>query len=326
MAVGGGAAFMGGGFYTHTSYAGVPAWVTGLDANAGWAIDFAGGRKFRADFSATRASTKFALNAAGVYLPFAVDAPAVTDRGISIEPARTNTVSNNVGDSGTGIILTGTTRVATAAGDSPANDNNGKLITQGAGASDSMTFGTFTNLISAGSRHAVSVDFAYTGSARYLRIVLSDNVSFVNNCWVDLLAGTVSNLSTGASAELIATAWGYRLEFVTGAYPNTTANSQMQVIAVAGLGNTTRAAGNYKMWGGQVEKDQVTATSPILTSGATATRAADNVLVDMPAGTFDAHVIFDNDSTQVVAGIADNWAIPTNLNRRTVKAIYGLSA
>lgn len=235
--------------------------------------------------SFSRASTKFARTASGFWQSFAPNVPAITDLGISIEPERTNLVVANTANGGIGFVSTGTTRTDLAFGDSPAGDAFGKLVTQGGGATDALYFGLFNGLITAGSRHTVSASFKYSGSVRYLRLLLSDNVSEVSQCWLDLVDKTISNASPGATVRLIPLVDNWmHLELTTGAFASTTSNAQFGVVGVIGIGSTSRFAGSYKMWGGQVERGAVQATSPILTSGVSAAQAADNVTFKLPTG------------------------------------------
>lgn len=73
----------------------------------------------------------------------------------------------------------------------------------------------------------------------------------------------------------------------------------------------------------QLEK-RASASSPIATAGASATRAADAVTIALPAGTHNLTLTFDDGSTQAVAGISGNYTLPVNLNRAVVNAISGV--
>lgn len=63
------------------------------------------------------------------------------------------------------------------------------------------------------------------------------------------------------------------------------------------------------------------ASSPILTSGAAATRAAESLQFTIPTGVTTLRYTFDDDSTQDVAVVAGFYTVPATLNRRRIKRI-----
>lgn len=234
--------------------------------------------------SFTRASTRLARTSAGRWQSFGVNEPAITDLGLSVEPARTNLVLANTADSGPGLILTDVTRTALAAGDSPALDNHGKRIVQGGGSTAAFYFSSFAGLISAGSVHTISACFKYDGSARFLRFLISDNVSVVRQTWIDLVDKTVGNVTAGSTATLTPLIDGWvHVALTTTPFPNTTGGGQFGAISVEGMGSVGRISGSFKMWGGQVERDAATPTSPIYTIGAATARAADKLNLLLPS-------------------------------------------
>ncbi|WP_332699071.1 phage head spike fiber domain-containing protein [Devosia sp.] len=303
-------------------------------ADATFAIDFASGIAMRnrvicplaEAMSLTRPSAKLARDSTGRWHSFAANVPAITDLGLSIEPERTNLVLANTANSGAGFGPNNTAiRTNLAPGDSPSGDAFGKLVTQGAGASDALYIGGFTGLITAGSTHAVSAAFKYSGSTRYLRIVLSDNVSVVRECWVDLLEKVASNTSPGSTARLtpLADDW-LGLELIAANFPNTTGSGAMGIISVASIGNTVRQSGSYKMWGGQLERGQTTATSPILTTGMAVTRVADDAILHLPVGSQSVTFDLTDGLSQTLSTQGGNYTIPVDLQRSVVRRVTSL--
>lgn len=304
-------------------------------ADATFAIDFASGIAMRnrvicplaEAMSLTRPSAKLARDSAGRWHSFAANIPAITDLGLSIEPERTNLVLANTANSGAGFGPNNTAiRTNLAPGDSPSGDAFGKLVTQGAGASDALYIGGFTGLITAGSTHAVSAAFKYSGSTRYLRIVLSDNVSVVRECWVDLLEKAASNASPGSTARLtpLADDW-LGLELIAANFPNTTGSGAIGAISVASMGSTARIAGSYKMWGGQLEKGETISTSPILTEGAALARAADNAVLHLPPGSQQLSLELADGTTQLVSVPGGNYALPVNPTQPVIRRGHSLT-
>lgn len=290
-------------------------------ADAVFAIDFVTGLAMRnrvicplsEAMSFTRASPKFARTASGKWQSFGVDVPAITDLGITIEPERTNLVVANTANGGAGFMSVGTTRSDLAPGDSPAGDAFGKLVTQGAGATDALYFGLFNGLITAGSRHTISASFKYSGSTRYLRMLLSDNVSEVSQCWIDLVDKTLSNTTPGATARItpLVDNWVH-VELTAGAYTSTTANAQFGVISVVGSGVSTRTGGSYYIWGGQVEKDEYTGSSPIITLANSVTRPPDALLLNTAIGPQTVTLHFADGTWQNSSHSGGAYAVPTS--------------
>ncbi|MFN4211117.1 MAG: hypothetical protein ACK4G5_11145 [Devosia sp.] len=300
-------------------------------ADAIFAIDFTTGLAMRnrvicplsEAMSFTRPSPRLARDSAGRWRGFAANVPAITDLGLSIEPERTNLVLANTANSGIGFAANNTAiRTDLAPGDSPAGDAFGKLVTQGAGPTDALYMGGFAGLITAGSTHAVSAAFKYSGSTRYLRIVLSDNVSLVRECWVDLVDKVTSHVSPGSTATLtpLIDNW-LHFELIAANFPNTTGSGAIGIISVTALSNTTRLAGSYKMWGGQLEKEQVKATSPILTTGTTDARSADNVTLHLPQGPQRLHIQGSEGMTDAIVVSGEDYFLSLDFAGAVIRNI-----
>lgn len=77
---------------------------------------------------------------------------------------------------------------------------------------------------------------------------------------------------------------------------------------------------DFLVWGVQLEPGTV-ATSIIPTTGAAVTRAADAIDIILPLGTTSIDYTFDDDSEQSVVAAAGLYTIPTDLDRPYIKAI-----
>ncbi len=293
------------------------AWVDSMGQYADFnALVSAGHASF------ARASIGLALNAAGAYVAFASGEPRITDRGLLLEPARINIVANNRDDAHASILLTDVTRAATAPAYSPAGDAFGKAITQGGATNASHAFFITSGPI-AGQRDAISVAFKYTASARYLRVSISDNVSSVHACWIDLLTGAVSDVTAGAAVSVTNLANGWMLlSLITGLWPATQSSNQVSIIVSQAMGSTTRVAGSYRMWAGQYERAADFSTSPIITNGLPAARAADALTFTVPPLTGNVEAVYADDSTEAFSLPAGPWAIPART--KPYKSISGM--
>lgn len=254
-------------------------------------IDFASGRSIVGGryvplvdaLTFARASDRLVRTNAGHWQAAGPGQPAISDLGLSLEPERTNTVVFNTGNSGAGILLTGTTLANLPAGSSPARDAHGKRAIQGSGNTDGVTRHSLSTL--GGTTYSWSQSFKYDGSA-WVRFMFSDNVAHGLNVWLDLQTMTVGTASVFGNAVLHSHAltpegngW-YRLS-MTGAVPNTASGGLSSYVCTAN-GNSTRQAGSYCLWGTQMETGKP--TSPILTFGASETRRQDQAVLSLPAG------------------------------------------
>jgi hypothetical protein len=145
-------------------------------------------------------------------------------------------------------------------------------------------------------------------------MLLSDNVSEVSQCWIDLVDKTLSNTTPGATARItpLVDNWVH-VELTTAAYTNTTANAQFGVVSVAGAGAALRTTGSFKMWGGQVEPASAFPTSPILTSATSVSRSSDTASLHIATGSHQLSWLFaeGNVHDQVVDG--GTYPAPTSL-------------
>lgn len=279
--------------------------------------DFLNARYFLANPIDTHPQNIFFDNNAGVLQDIAPNVLTRTDRGLLSVPTRTNAVKDNT--SNTILGLTDVVRTNLTPGDSPAGDNFGKLITQGPSTSANHSFVSNPDQwITAGSKHTCSIFLKYTGSTRYLRVILSDNVSMVKQCWVDLVGKVVGNISAGCTASIKEYANGWlELNLITNEYPNTTTFGQFSLYSAAGMGSATREAGNYAMWGGQVELNTTFCTPMILTNGSAATRTGNIPMTTVPAGA--RAFIFEFNQNEPIVGSISRYLLcytnGTNLER-----------
>lgn len=248
----------------------------------------------------SRASPRLARTSAGLWQSFAVDVPAITDLGLSLEAAATNLIVNNTGNSGPGILLTGTTLAPIGGNDSPARDAHGKRVTQGGGATDGLTRHTLD--VVGGQTYSWSQSFKYDGSATWIRFTFSDNVAHGINVWLNLQTMTVGQTGVFGSAvlascTLVPEVDGWARLHMTGTVPNNAVGGLSTYVS-AGNGNTTRTSGSYGIWGTQMAVGPH--SSPILSGQMT--RASDLVNLQLPSG---PQVL----SLRLSTGSVNTWAV-----------------
>jgi hypothetical protein len=284
--------------------------TTPWPSHAAFGVDFLAGRSIvnarhvplAEALTLTRASGRLVRTRAGHWQAVSAGQPAISDLGLSLEPERTNTIVFNTGNSGAGLLLTGTTFTSLTAGDSPARDAHGKRSVQGNGTTDGVTRHTLSVL--GGTTYSWSQSFKYDGSATWIRFMFSDNVAHGLNVWLDLQTMTLGTASFFGSAVLQGYSltpegdgW-YRLT-MTGTVPNP-ASGGLSSYACTANGNSSRQAGSYRLWAPQMELGMP--TSPILTFGTSETRRQDQAQLPLPAG---AHTL-----RQWRAGAAQAIAVP----------------
>jgi hypothetical protein len=147
--------------------------------------------------SLSRPSPKLAMDRTGRWHSFAPDMPALTDRGLSLEPAATNLVVDNTGE--TAATLTGVVASAWTLGDCPLEGGSARRLTQGSGASDG-----FSRRVSltGGAVYTASRFYKYDGSTTWVRMSVSDNVANVYFCYVNLATMGLGSSGISGAASL----------------------------------------------------------------------------------------------------------------------------
>jgi len=251
-----------------------------------------------------RASERRARDAAGKWIAFPPDIPAITDLGLSLEPARTNAVRNNVG-------------VGVAAGTPGTLPDYwtryvGGGLTPAIGPSGLQDGLPYVDMILSGTTNASNgTQIAFDGPTG---IAATAGQTWAVSMFLGLPAGTLANISylriniveADASGNTLATLYGPNIRDDLAAAPRRFDNVQVlgqantayvrPIIEIA-YGNGLPIAFTLRIAGGQAEIGAAP-TSPILTHGAAASRAAD-ALVLTGTGTGDVLV-----STQAASDIA----------------------
>jgi len=305
-------------------------------AGANLAVDFVNRRYMRAGswvaapavFSFTRASTGWASDGAGQWADFAVNTPRLTDRGLLIEPARQNSIRNNA--------MSGA--VVGAPGTLPTNWSRFKS-------------GTMNDLavVASGTEQGLDyIDVRIWGTATgnndvgvnmEIAISVAPGDSYVASTFAKVISGSLAGATFGqfscgrynsgayvSSAPAVdlrtATAW-VQLGF-SDTIPGSGVNQIRPAVSFR-IPDAMSVDAVVRMARPQVEIGAAAATSPIVTTGSVATRAADALTLDLPSGTQTLTVIFEDQSQQVITGLAGgNLVLPTNLNKSRIARMFAL--
>lgn len=287
----------------------------------------------KATFS--RASQKYAPTLAGLLTSFSSGTLAMTDAGVSLEPAATNIVPDSL-VYGAATWTVASVAITTGQSD-PTSGTAASLITENL--STALLRSTSALTIVDQATYTVTL-IIKKSNFDYLRVSVgsTSTVSNSSRAWFNLntgVKGTTAVAGTGwtvVSSSQTALTGGYYICSLT--FTGTGTALFLSITSASGDGNTSRAnAGSgagigtaYYLWNSQVEAGAV-ATSPIVTSGGSATRAADAFLIKPTAGTYSLIYTFDNGSTQTVPSVAisgSGYTIPTSLNRAQITNIRGV--
>lgn len=250
-----------------------------------------------------------------------LNAPRITDRGLIIEPAvdQLNQRSNNFGDAlWTKEGVTVGTRT----------DNFTPIMETTANSLHRIFKGSNHDVIS-GTTYTVYFTFQPVGGLRYgcIRTAWDDGNK---NIGFDLNSVTTTWVAVGFTGGVFKVGSTYVVWFTRAATSNGSPNTQIifsstavtsDAAPAAYAGSTSRGIllGNVDIVQGSAIR------SSVFRQNATAVaKTADANTVQLSTGeTANLTYVFDDDSTQVVTGVAGGpYAISTNLNRPLVKAMY----
>lgn len=290
----------------------------------------------------TRASAAYRTNSSGLMVQEAInvarfDYDPIThaSRGILIEPAATNLAlqsqSLNVAPWGPG-----------GGGSNPGITANSTTAPDGTTTADTITPGTTTgnqhltqNITLPGANNYTVSGFFKPNT--YTKAGLgAQGTGLFPYAFFDLIAGSVAFQAasiTTATITPIASGWFY-CTITLPVDSGHLANAQHSWAYTAGgntVGFTGNGTSNGYAWQYQVEAGSV-ATSPIVTTSAAATRAADVLTLNwgslgVPNGTYTLRYTFDDNSTQDVSTVVSGGTstVPTNLNRPWIKKVQNLA-
>lgn len=278
-------------------------------------------------YSFLRASLSLAAKLDGSYLTFANDNLARTDVGAQIEPSRVNSIRNDtfagstVGVIGSGGVLP--TNMARQAGTGIA------IAVVGTGTENGLEYMDVRWSGTAGASVNPALFFEPQAASG---VAASFGQSWGMSLFCKLVAGSLANITGGT----LSVAWN---EYNAGSTYLSTKVAQaiapgaaMARYGSAGaiVSGTTAFMTPMLLWSaanGAVIDFTVRIYRPRLELGATVTspgtgtRAVDALTINLPSGTHDLDVIFDDDSVFKTANKVTSYAVPTTLARPRIKRI-----
>jgi hypothetical protein len=283
------------------------------------AMDFATSRYMRlgtavqlgAVLSLTRSGTKLARNRQGSLVSFSSDAPAITDRGLSVEASATNSALYSGQIDNAWWSRENVSVVANAATAPTGAMEADKLIATDAG---SINHGIYKTGLSTFSTQRV---FAKAAELQWL-CVRQGGV----DCWFNLGNGTLGTVGAGRTASIEAHADGWYLcNVINTVSPNGGYTYRL------GTGDNVSAfvadgsSGLY-LWGSEARTGaHLITSSPVVTEASAVTRAEDQADLLLPSGEYTLHITFDDGSTQTLEDAARSYRLPTNLSRPVIRSI-----
>ncbi|MFT4056299.1 MAG: hypothetical protein QM681_17480, partial [Novosphingobium sp.] len=233
--------------------------------------------------TATRASTAWALNAAGVYQPFAINVLRATDRGLLLEAAATNLCTQPVDFSNAAWQkANGATALAVAGGAPFATATAAYDLTEGTSTIGVNMNASFTPVAGV---HTISLHLK-RGGRRYAIVQVTGGTSrmyvidFDSKTWATVVG---NNAAQAASITELSDGW-FRVSITE---TLTATLTRVYVHGAAGPASTDRTytttLGTVYARASAAQFETGSApTSPILTGGAT--RSADTASVTLPSG------------------------------------------
>ncbi|KMS57142.1 phage head spike fiber domain-containing protein [Sphingobium cupriresistens] len=320
-------------FYWAVAYTadGIGSDPTGpLEVNVG-GLEF-GSASLPSGASLTRASTKSRINSSGALQSVAVDAAAIEYHptthavlGVSVEPSATNEATNN-SNTGAAVGIIGSGGALPTGWTMPEGNGGAAVEVKSITTVDGFDIIEIQMSGTATSTAALTLRPDTAGAAA------SAGQTWTNSLYLALSAGSLTNVSgfaLRAGSETGSTSLSGITSTLT-RYINTrtlTSTSARQVVRFnwsavgAAINFTLKIALPQRELGSK-------ATSPIKTSGAVATRAADALTLswasrNVPDGAIMVRYTFDDGSTQDVPTTVSggNSVVPTNLNRPIIRKV-----
>lgn len=249
----------------------------------------------------TRTGVATGLTSAGVIQSFAADAPQRTDRGLAIEPARTNLAFSSY-DMAT-VWSKHANSSLTNGYTAPDGTSTATRLLSNSGPT-SLCNKSFNGLTS-GQPFTASFFVKQIAGSQFVAFILYGAAGSVRG-WLNTVTGAVSDLALSGTYSLSSirafqvSSSFWRVE-VMATVTDVTASLELDQ-ASASNGYTSAASDAKDLWGAQLELGAY-ASSPIPTTSATVTRGLPIFTEPVPSGRTKALLTYADASTTLVTGL-----------------------
>lgn len=289
---------------------------------ASYAADFVANRYMRGGEAASaaqayglvRASPKFAADSSGSFVLFGSNVPARTDRGLSVEPASSNLLTNPVRlDQWMTMLATATPQAGPVLG----IFTHPMLVTDTSGNVVARLRHQATQEVVADQTYALSF-WARKGSVSHMGVIASGNGGS-SRLSISLPSGEVTNFSNARGTAA--------LSAVVQPAPDTYCAQVLWTPNFSGtcevaIGPGTSTHGDNVIALGAFMEPGTAFSSPMIGEGVPSARAADELTLFLPVGTHDLTFTFDNGSSQVIGDASGVFAV-SSLERAAIRTIVG---
>lgn len=233
----------------------------------------------------TRTGAATGLTVAGTLTAFAANEPQRTDRGLALEASRTNLIASSQN-------LSAGTVTATGTGVTPVITANTDIAPDGTLTADRLQLGIGAGVTSGDLSQYNSELVAFTsGTAQASGVYLKTRDGSTK-------AITRVNPNGGSGSITVTGEWQ---RFTLGATPGSTSTGNLRLRLRGSEG--TASSADLAVWQLDVQDGATTITSPIFTTGATATRGLPVFTEPVPSGFAGALLTYADASTTLVTGL-----------------------
>lgn len=283
-------------------------------------------------YSFTRASSKRAVTSTGQWQVFGDNVPAITDLGLSLEPASTNLLPNSsfVGGTAASYTAVGSTNLPNgfAIRNLPAGCTAETAYGTESGLPymDLRVFGTATNNTPFVLVFCPNNTVACT-TGQTLQVSLSARlvvgvipISATVRLYEYDAGGINTATADTAALDLSGSLGRHSREYVAS---NVTTTNVLPGIRM-GIGNGSTVDFTLRILAPQIERQTAPATSPILTTTAIGDRADDNMSCTLPLGTAVVQYRFADGALIAAPATPGLLAVPPNLSTRNLVLLAAL--
>lgn len=275
-------------------------------------------------FTFTRASTKIALGRGGVWTSFAPHVPCITERGLLLEPERTNTALNSSWFENWGLVRTAVTP-------------NGRLGIDGALSADLVTAtasnvngafaGASTQTVVPGTPYSFSMILERASSDWIALMVTTADFVHRQTVWFNLATATAgattpagSDIALLSPPQIEALPTGQVRVAITIATATSTAPIFRMYLCDANGALAVTAGASVWAAHGQIEAG-LYASSVIMSLAGALGRSSDNCVVLLPASTTRITLLRDGQPSESSSAAAGPYTLP-NSDSRWVRGLW----